>query len=76
MAPDQIIALVPALAGAGPTDPLFPVIAAGGVDSRGPVTTASCPGPIASDEVEGHEDAVEGSTFSKTKTNRTVGESI
>ncbi|MCU0853506.1 MAG: alpha/beta fold hydrolase [Rhodobacteraceae bacterium] len=54
MTPDQIVALVLALTSPQPAEPLFPVIAAGGIDPRYAVAAAPCPGPLAPDEVEGH----------------------
>ena len=54
MAPDQILAFVLALTSPAPAEPLFPVIAAGGADSRYPVVAAPCPRPLAPYEVEGH----------------------
>ncbi len=54
MTPDQIVALVLALTAPAPSEPLFPIIAAGGADPRYAVTAAPCPGPLAPDEVEGH----------------------
>ncbi|MFB1486112.1 MULTISPECIES: alpha/beta hydrolase [unclassified Thiocapsa] len=53
MTPDQIVALVLALTSPPPTEPLFPVIAAGGADARYPVVAAPCPRPLAPFEVEG-----------------------
>jgi len=53
MSPDQIVALVLALTGPPATDPLFPVIAAGGADPRYPVHAAACPRPLAPFEIEG-----------------------
>lgn len=53
MTPDQIVALVLALAGPPAAETAFPLIASGGPDPRYPVTTAPCPAPLAPYEVEG-----------------------
>ena len=53
MTPDQILAFVLALTSPQPAAPAFPVIAAGGADSRYPVKPAPCPRPLAPFEVEG-----------------------
>jgi pimeloyl-ACP methyl ester carboxylesterase len=53
MTPDQIVAFVLALTAAAPSEPLFPVIAAGGADARYPVVATECPRPLAPFEIEG-----------------------
>ncbi len=53
MTPDQILAFVLALTSPQPAAPAFPVIAAGGADSRYPVKAAPCPRPLAPFEIEG-----------------------
>ena len=53
MTPDQILAFVLALTSPPLAAPAFPVIAAGGADSRYPVTSAPCPRPLAPLEIEG-----------------------
>ncbi|WPL18066.1 Tripeptidyl aminopeptidase precursor [Thiorhodovibrio winogradskyi] len=53
MTPDQILAFVLALTSSPPAESAFPVIAAGGADSRYPVTSAPCPRPLAPFEIEG-----------------------
>ena len=53
MTPDQILAFVLALTSPPPAAPAFPVIAAGGADSRYPVKPAPCPRPLAPFEIEG-----------------------
>jgi len=54
MTPDQILAFVLALTSPAPAEPLFPVVAAGGADSRYPVVAVPCPRPLAPYEIEGH----------------------
>ena len=53
MTPDQILAFVLALTSPQPAATAFPVIAAGGADSRYPVKSAPCPRPLAPFEIEG-----------------------
>lgn len=53
MTPEQIVAFVLALTAPPPAAPLFPVIAAGGADSRYPVVATACPRPLAPFEIEG-----------------------
>jgi len=53
MTPDQLVAFVMALAGPPAADPISPLVASGGPDSRYPVVAAPCPGPLAPYEVEG-----------------------
>ncbi len=52
MTPDQIVAFVLALTSAAPSEPLFPVVAAGGADERYPVVATECPRPLAPFEIE------------------------
>ncbi len=54
MTPDQIVALVLAMASPEPAEPLFPVVADGGADPRYPVTAVPCPASLTPTEAEGH----------------------